>query len=392
VALQLYNRKYWFPSGTPAVNVPARVFIYDNNVFANLFADQAGTIPIAQPLNTDGAGFLTFWAEEGQYWVHIDEETFLIDAGLSEEQADLTTGIASGGELNLTANPQAVEISALVGYVVDNNELTSTEPAVVKVDEATQVVALDAAALLRSITYWLMDSAGTVVQQAAPPTPQQRRTHLALGLSLYDTGLGVLVEVQTQPVILGQPTNQLVDFMDALGPFTLTGNIISPNGVNLSFNKTAGTLFSRASNHFSSGILTDNPHESALPAQTPCQLRRILRTSVIPTPPAVTTVDPTRYDLNGVLTLIGGGTNTSTIQRVYAFATNIATAQIAVQYGQATFASLAAAVAAVHVAPFVPGPVTRSGALIGYICMIRTATNLSDPTQATFVPAFEQTT
>jgi hypothetical protein len=99
----------------------------------------------------------------------------------------------------------------------------------------------------------------------------------------------------------------------------------------------------------------------------------------------VTVIDPTRYDNNGVLTLVPGGTNTSTIQRVWLFPTNVTTAQIAVQYGQQTYSSLAAAVAAIGKEPFVAAPVTAVGALIGYIAVIRTATNLSDPAQATFV-------
>lgn len=385
MALVQYSDLYWFASGTLAVNLPAAVFPHHSNVHAAIFSDGIGT-PLANPTSTDGTGTLTFWAEEGKYWVHIDTETFLIDVGLSEEEADLSTGLASGGELNLSG-AQAIEITALVGYVVDNNDLTSIVPTVTKVDEPTQIVPLDAGSLARSITWWLMDSTGAVVQQAAIPTQAQRRTHLTLGVSLYDTGLAALVEVQTQPVILGQPVNQLADLMDAIGPLNLSGNLVTANGVNLSFNKSAGTLFSRASNHFASGVLTDNPHVTPSPAQAPATLRRIIRTSVIPTPPPVGTIDPLNYDNAGVLTPVGGGTNTSTIQRVWLFATNVGSAQIAVQYGQQTYSSLSAAVAAIGTENFTPAPVTAVGALIGYIAVTRTATNLSDPAQAVLVKA-----
>jgi len=386
MALVQYSDLWWFPNGAIASNTPARVFQQHANTLIPLFADQAGTVPLPNPLNTDAFGMLTFYAEEGKYWVHIDSEAVLIDVGMSEEDADLTTGIASGGELNIAA-AKSVEITALVGYVVDVNSLTSVSPSIVKVDRPLQVVPLDAGSLARSITYWLMDSAGVVIQQAAQPSPQQRRTHLALGVSLYDTGLATLVEVQTLPVILGQPVNQLADLMDAIGPISLSGNTVTANGANLSFNKAAGTLFSRASNHFASGVLTDNPHISSSPAQTPATIRRILRTSVIPTPPPVGTIDPANYDVGGILTPVGGGTNTSTIQRVWVFATGISTAQIAVQYGQATYSSLSAATAAIGMETFTPAPVTANGALIGYIAVIRTATDLSNPAQAVFVRA-----
>jgi hypothetical protein len=386
VALVRYSKKYWFPNGVLAANLPAAVFPEDSNLFAPIFSDIIGT-PLTNPTSTDGAGVLTFWAEEGKYWVHIDTEAFAVDVGMSEEDADLTTGVASGGELNISATPKAVDIEAVVGYVIDNTQLVSAAVAPIKVDVAAQTVLLDGPAQTRSITWWLYTSAGSVVQQAAQPTPEQRRTHIVLGVSFYDTGLGQVIEVQTLPVILAQPVNQLADLMDALGPFSLSGNLISANGVNLSFNKSAGSLFARASNHFAGGIQTDNPHIGPSPAQAPATFRRILRTASTPTPPPVTVLDPTRYDNAGVLTLIGGGTNTSSIQRVWLFATNVTTAQIAVQYGQATYASLSAAVAAIGTEVFVPAPVSAVGALIGYIAMTRTATNLTDPAQAVFVRA-----
>lgn len=385
MALQQYSKVFWFPDGTLAANLQARVFPENSNALAPVFSDSIGT-PLANPVSTNGSGVLTFWAEEGMYWIHIDSESFLVDVGLSEEQADLSTGIASGGELNIASNT-SVEITALVGYVAAVNALTSIAPTITKVDQPTQTVPLDAGSLARSITWWRMTSAGTVVQQASTPTPEERRNSIVLGVSLFDTGLGQLVEVQTLPVILGQPVNQMADLMDAIGPISLSGNLITANGVNLSFNKSSGTLFSRASNHFSAGVLTDNPNISPSPGQTPATLRRILRTSTIPTPPPVATIDPTQFDNAGVLTAVGGGTNTSTIQRVWLFATNVASAQIAVQYGQATYGSLSAGVAAIGTETFVPAPVTAVGALIGYIVVIRTATNLSDPTQAVFVKA-----
>lgn len=385
MALQQYSKLYWFPNGTVAANETARIFPENSNVLAPIFSDALGT-PLANPTSTDGAGVLTFFAEEGAYWVHIDTEAFRIDVGLTEEEADLTTGVASGGELNI-ASPTSVEIVALVGYVVDNNALTSVSPTVVKVDEPTQIVPLDAGSLARSITFWLMDSAGNVIQQAARPTPTQRRTHITLGVSFFDTGLATLIEVQTRPVILSQPVNQFVDLVDAMGSISLSGNLVSPNGVNLQINKAVGTVFSRASNHFASGVLTDDPHISTIPAQTPAQFRRITRGTTLPTPPIVTTLDPANFDSGGVITPVGGGVNTSTIQRVWIFATNVATAQIAVQYGQQTYASLGAAVSAIGTEPFVQAPATELGALVGYICVTRTATNLSDPTQAVFVKA-----
>lgn len=385
MALVQYRKLYWYPDQSLATNVPARVFPENSNVLAPIFSDTAGT-PLANPTSTDGAGWLEFWAEEGKYWVHIDSEAFIVDAGMSEEEADLSTGVASGGEMD-AAGPQSVTINALVGYVVDNNQLLSSSPTLIKVDEPTQVVALDAGSLARTSTTWLMDSAGNVIQQANAVTAEQRRTHLALGVTIYDTVAAALVEAQTRPIILGQPANQIADIMEAIGPMSVSGNVVSPNGANLSINKTAGTLFIRASNHFNGGLLTDNPHFSVSPAMAPATIRRITRNPVVVTPPATLTLDPTQYDLNGVLTPIGGGPTTSSVQRVWAFVTNDATLQILVQYGQQTYSTLTQAVQSLGTEVFEPAPVTVRGALVGYIAVTRIATDLSDPTQAVLIKA-----
>lgn len=387
MALVQYQKAYWFPNGALAANLAAVVFPENSNVFAPIYSDSIGT-PLPNPTSTDGFGVLTFWAEEGKYWVHIDTEAFLVDVGMSQEEADLSTGIASGGELDISpGNPQALDIQPFVGYIVSNVQLTSASTTIVKVDEPFQTVPLDAGSLARSVTWWLVDSSGTVIQQATQPTPEERRSRIVLGVTLYDTGIGQLVEAQSLPVILPQATNQLADVMDAIGPLSLSGNLVTPNGLNLSFNKSAGQVLSRASNRFVTGVLTTNPHISPSPAQTPAVFRRILRTAATPTPPPVTTIDPTQYDNAGVLTPVGGGTNTSTIQRVWLFATNVTTAQIAVQYGQSTYSSLSAAVAGIGKRDFTPAPIASVGALIGYIAVTRTATNLSDPAQAVFVHA-----
>ena len=385
MSLVRYSDLYWFSSGAIAANEPASVFPHHNNIFASIYADQAGTIPLPNPTTTTAGGQLTFYAEEGKYWVHIGSEAFLVDVGLSEEEADLTTGVASGGELNI-GGPTTLSIAALVGYIVDNNALTSISPTVVKLDVPSQLVPLDAGSLSRASTTWLMDSAGNVIQQANAVTPTQRRTHLFLGVTIFDTVGGALIEAQTRPVILGQPVNQLVDLMDAVGSLSTDGNQISANGANLSFNKAAGTLFIRASNHFAAGVLMDSPHFSPSPAQTPVTFRRITRNFTV-TPPAVNTLDLANYDLGGVVTPVGGGTNTTTVQRVWNFVTNDPTTRILVQYGQSTYPSLSAAVASIGHGNFVPAPQTVRAALLGYICVIRTATNLSDPAQAVFIQA-----
>lgn len=297
----------------------------------------------------------------------------------------MSTGITSGGEITVNGtNPKAIDIAPLVGYIIDVIT-TPTNPTVTRVETTTTTtVVLDAAAQTRVITWFLMDSAAAVTQQANRPTNAQRRTHLQNGAIAYNTVSGAIFVDQTLPVIHGQAVNQLYDLMYALGPFNVSGNVISANGVNLNINRSAGVLFTPAFNHFAGSTPTNDPHVSSTSATNPATFRHLTQTSsgFVAT---TTTLDVGNYDVGGTITPVGGGTNQSTIFRVFAVPTNTVADQLYIQYGQATYTSLAAAQNALHVENYVVNPSTDgTAALIGYIIAIRTATDLSDPAQASF--------
>lgn len=436
MAIVQYTDKFWYPSGMLAVGVAVRVFPEHSNVLAPLFADLAGTIPLANPVTTDAGGFATFYVEAGMYWLHADTESFLTNIGLPEvtpaefaavqadvatlqgdmtavendvinlqtdvtglqgavtvlqsEVADLqavsfSTGVVAGGDISVSVgSPSAITISPLVGYVVDM--LTDPfNPTITRVEYPGATIEMDAGSLARSTTSWLLDSAGVVTQVASPTSNTQRRTHIRLGIT---TQVGGVITVdQSLPIILQQPANQLSDLMTALRPFSISGNLITPNGVNLQINQTAGQVFAQAFNHFSGPVQTNDPHVSPTVAQSPVSLRYVTRNSTV-FGAATTLIDVANFDVGGVITPIGGGAGSSTIHRVWLFASNTAANQIVVQYGQATYTSLAAAADRVGAGTtFVVNPLLRDAALIGYIVVTRTATNLSDPAQAVFVYA-----
>lgn len=295
----------------------------------------------------------------------------------------LSSAIISGGEFTPNVDPTKIDISALTGYIVtyaSSLPLSPTNPSLIFISLPAQIGITPAFA---PITWFRVNAAGTLVQQATTPTPTQRRTNLIIGV--LATQAGVIIVDQTLPVIPSQVGNQLVDLMEGLGSFSVTGNAISPNGVSLTFQKNAGTVFARG---FSQVPNFQDPHNAALAAQVPIQFRHI--TAAVGSAGVLTSIlNVGSYDPAGagIVTPVGGGANTSTNFRVYAFANNTVTEQILVEYGQNTFASLAAAVAGVGAGAFNPNPATASGALLGWISVIRTATDLSDPAQAVFTRA-----
>src|SRR5574341_163881 len=297
----------------------------------------------------------------------------------------ISTGVASGGEFTINANPALLDISALTGWIVDYNSsapISATNPKITYISLPAQVGLALTGPPAQTTTWWLVDSAGTIIQQAANPTPQQRRTHLVLGATAQFGGI-IFID-QTLPVIQSQPANQFADLTDGLRPFSTSGNVLSANGVNLSINKTAGEMFARA---FSQVATYLNPHQAALAAPSPVHSRRATATAVLA--PLQTLIDVGNYDPNGagVITPVGGGANTSTNLRIWGFASNSVTDQMAIEYGQRTYASLAAATQGIGSGLYTPNPLFVDGALLGWLSVIRTATDLSDPTQAVFTKA-----
>lgn len=299
----------------------------------------------------------------------------------------ISTGITSGGDLSPNpGNPARLDITAATGWIVDYNSnglISATNPRLTYVSLPAQTALIPTVGVPTGTTWWLCDSAGTISQQATAPTSTQRRTHLVLGATAQVGG--TIVTAQSLPTIQSQPANQLGDLMDALGNFRVSGAVISPNGVNLNINLSAGRLFTRG---FSQIPDYNDPHHADVLAETPMSFRHIRATAG--SAGALTTVlDVANFDPNGsgVLTPVGGGAGAAQNFRVWAFGTETAGMQVLIQYGQNSYGTLALAQAAIGATQYIVNPTAQAtGVLIGWISVTRTATNLSDISQAIFVP------
>lgn len=302
------------------------------------------------------------------------------DAGPYTEWLGLSTGLVSGGEMNVNVgSPGSVDISPLVGYIVDytTNQLN---PRVTRISMPAQTVALTNTT--RALTWWLVDVDENVIQQADRPTNTQRRTHLQLGVTAQAAGT-IFVD-QSLPVWSRQTTNQLYDLMYALGGFNVTGNVFTATGATLQLAQTAGKVFQVSFNHYAGPTLTRDPHVATTQAQSPVSIRYVTQTPA-PAVAPVTTLDPLNYDLNGVKTLIPGGVVVATIQHLYLFAVNNAVDQVVVQYGNVIYNTLDDAMIAVGQENFPRNPNLADGIYLYSIVMTKGAVSLLDPVNTRIV-------
>lgn len=319
----------------------------------------AGSFTASQIVNADVAAGADIGASKIQY------------GGLNN-----STGKISGGVLSINGTPSLFDLSAGTGLIV--TYVTPTSPVITSVSWSgftAQTVTNLASA---DISYILINSAGAIVQQTTYPTPSQRRDNIFIGRLSHTSRVSIsftdTISDESQSI-----ANQFQDFIDALGPFNINGNQISTNGAGLTFKKNTGMMFSRYYNETSTPT---NPHIVTTTSNTPQSFA--YRTQLGGVTGTVTNIDPTFYDVGGVVTAVPGPAATSTIQRVFLFPSNL----VRIQYGQQTYSSLANAVAAIPTDPFVvASSISGFAILIGYIVVQKNCTDLTSTTTASILPA-----
>ena len=284
-----------------------------------------------------------------------------------------STGVLTFGGLTLNGGLTAFNIGAVTGVIVDN----TTDPdnpviTYVKNDGATGIT--DPYLTTSNMTYILLDISGNIIYQSTIPTTQQRRQNIYLGKLTHTERDGFYVNAYTQADIVYSPASQLRDIWD---PIHLVNGGVYPsaNGVNLNLNTSAGTIYG-----LGVGWVANPLSPSTLPVDAKIAANFKYRTQTGGVSSYVTLIDPTRYDLNGVITLVGTTTR-ATNQRIYI----LQNGEIRVQYGQTYYSSLANAIAGIQTETFITFPNFKdNGILIGVLSVRQNATDLSNIAQAQF--------
>lgn len=293
-----------------------------------------------------------------------------------------STGLISGALM--TANTSnSFNISAGAGVVVDYTT-NPNSPSFTPVTINAQTITLTAGQLANAVNWWYVDSTGTVQSQTTRPQHAQRRSVIQIGSTTQVSN--AITAVVPAPIYLPQSTTQFYDLLYELGPFNApdgTSNVITPNGANLQINKSVGQVFSPAAGYAAGG---NNIHYVTNPAETPVSFLYVTRN--VNSETSATAINPTVYDLNGTITAVGGGTGTSTIQRVFLVPTGVTGSQVVVQYGQTTYASLSAAQNAIGAGTFITNPdLDGVATLLCWIVTTRVCTSLQDANNCVIVRA-----
>jgi hypothetical protein len=294
-----------------------------------------------------------------------------------------STGLI-GGALVSKASATQIAITAGKGVIVDF-ATDFNNPVVTPVTINAQTVTLTAGQLLNTINWVLIDNTGGVVIQANRPQHAQRRTQIQIGSIGCNNSL--IVSASSTPIYIPQAHNQFNDFLYEVGPISIgTGsNVISAPAASLQIAKTAGQVFSPTAG-YSAG--PNELHYITNPAENPLTFIYSTQMAGSANGVPVNTLDPTRYDNAGVITINGGASSTATIQRVFLIPSGVGGFQTVVQYGQIVYSSLTAAQAAVGNGSFILNPdLDGVGCLLAWVIMTKNCSSLQNTNQALIIRA-----
>lgn len=245
-----------------------------------------------------------------------------------------------------TASTTTINVSPMRGWIVYNTGPTyATNPLVLNIYYSGGTN-LPVSGLTSSFdTYLLVNSGGTLYQTNTYPTPQERRQNIFLGRVVHPNKTTILNVEQS----VDYDVSPLSSLRDLWVPIKIIneGVVPSSNGATLTFKTSSGTFWGNGIGFPTNEL---NPNAITVPAYLPASFYYTTQTGGTFTV-TTTTVDTTKYDVNGVAVNVPGSGNYTT-QRIYMSQSGV----IRLQYGQNYYSTLAKAIAAIPSETFVVNP------------------------------------
>lgn len=237
-----------------------------------------------------------------------------------------------------------------------------------------------------NVTYLSLDAAGTIHQDATQIADGDLRSQVEIGVLTHPNKTTLSTadgRTLTPPTAIA---SSLTDLAQAVGLINVdTGNVYSPNGVNLKIDKSAGNTFGIGINYATSALDPNRTTDASGAAITFVYEWRDgaggIKTNISDT------VQPAYYDddTTGSTTHPNGtvSTNSWTIMPIRYYP---ASATTVISAGQVVYNTAAEASAAIRT-PVELAPTTTSGLVRGWLLVRGGATDLSLSTDAVFVEA-----
>jgi hypothetical protein len=286
-------------------------------------------------------------------------------------EGNLYTGLLNGGIIG-SSSSTVFTVSSGSGIIVNTNASFNNNPYPTVQYVSWGNLSSSIAPLSASYdqSFVAINSTGNIITQGTPYTDGQFDTLITLGIVLHQNN-STINAVQTFPTVAYGWKQRSYDFIKAFGPLKISGYVYSPSGSSTgSLVVAGGTAWVDGRNY------TINPNQPSYIVEavgiTTSKIYRYYQSGSewgYDTNNGIgyTTIDPSRYSNNGVLTPVG--TNDWTIQRVFYFP-NSGTKALFVYYGNATYSNKTDALAAVSTETFAEAPNTAANALyLGYMVL-----------------------
>lgn len=351
--------------------------IYLSDTIDGAFVDNPLLLDVSSRMSKVGLVVRT-GVTDGIIYVSVENENINLSLTTREQNIAIgdvsSTGVYEFAGLSAITGGTTFNVGAAKGWIVTNTDGSTTNPDVKHIvfSGITGATVTDIANSY--ITYVLLNSNGDMYQQTTFPTCQQRRENIFLG-KIAHIDKTVVTTVLSQPDQILSPVSQLRDMFRPI-PLINDGVYVQANGANLNINTSSGTLYGLGINFTNSDL---SPDRILVSAQIPATFR--YRTQTGGTSADVTLIDPTNYDVGGIITPVPGGigSKNATNQRVFL----LQNGEIRVQYGQAVYPGVVEAVAAAQTESYIIFPGFKTDAiLIGIICVERNCISLLDTTSS----------
>jgi len=323
----------------------------------------------------------------GSVFLSNENDIFVNNLPLYEQALqDAFTGIISGGIITINEdNPQAFNISAGAGYIVDNYS-DPENPEYTYVSWPELIVTASAFPgpgqnATQPRTNIAIDVNGSVFEKADKFTPQDYREKIVLGRIVHVTS-PVITRTLSLPLTTYSRGFHWFDLASAVGPINIGGNIYSAGGTGKTIQKSSGQTYRVGTNYVTDPTSPDITTDSG---ENPVTFRYRFRSGSNFAEAAPTTlVTGSLYD-NGSGTLQTVNNNQWTVQRIFFFA---ATGTTIIQFGQFLYNSKSAAQLTALNETFITDPNLSEDAILrGYLIVRGGATNLSSTDDAEFLEA-----